>query len=186
MTMNRVRVSLTGFTGAPGLTTLMLGSGITNVAPILAFFNSLTNVMPNGLQAAVPSSGDQINETNGQITGTWIGSGGGTASSIAAAAAYSGSSGAVIDWLTPLIVAGRRVQGRTFVVPLTGVSYQSDGTLASTTITTIQNAANTLIAALAGELKVFSRPTATRTGAAATVIAARVPDIAAVLRSRRN
>jgi hypothetical protein len=184
--MNRVRVSLAGFTGAPGLTTLMLGSGITNVAPIVTFFNALTNVMPNGLSATIPSSGDQINETNGQITGTWIGTGGQTITSITAAAAYSGSSGACIDWLTSLIVAGRRVQGRTFVVPLTGVSYQSDGTLAGTTITILQNAATALIVALAGELKVFSRPNATRVGAAATVIAARVPDMAAVLRSRRS
>lgn len=186
--MNRVRVPITNVVVGPALTTLYVGSSIVDMTAIKTFFNSLTNVQPNLLTYTIPVSGDQINEADGKLTGVWTGSNGGTAGSAAAAAAFSATSGAVIDWITSAIVGRRRVMGRTFVVPLTGVSYANSGQISSTTITTIQNAANTLITALAGELKIWHRPTklAPNSGVAAQVVSARVPSKPMVLRSRRQ
>jgi hypothetical protein len=185
MTMNRVRVSWSNFPGAPGLSTFYVGSGVTDMTAIKAFFQSVSTLLPNATAVTVPNAGDQISEANGQITGAWAGSNGGTVTSIAAAGAFAGSAGACVDWLCALIVRGRRVQGRTFLVPLVGTAYDNNGSLTSGTITTIQNAATALIVALAGELKVWSRPTATAAGANATIISARIPDLAITLRSRR-
>ena len=187
MTINRVRVPITNVVVGPALTTLYVGSGITDMSSIKTFFNALTNVQPNLLTYTIPSTGDQLNEANGAISGVWTGTNGGTAGSAAAAASFSATSGAVIDWITSAIVNRRRVMGRTFVVPLTGVSYSNSGTISSTTVTTILNAANALIVALAGELKVWHRPSKGGSdGVAAQVVACRVPSKAMILRSRRQ
>lgn len=193
MPMNRVKCPWTGFTGGPGLSTLYIGSTTFDVAPIKSFFNSVTTWIPNVVTITIPAVGDVINETDGSIVGAWAGTGGGTALGSVTPAAYSGASGAVIDWLTALVIAGRRRQGRTFLVPLGGVAYENNGTLATGVLSSLQTAANTLISAYAGELKVFSRPFVPkpgstkppRVGASVSVISARIPDMAAVLRSRR-
>lgn len=185
MTMNRVRCGWSNFPGAPGLSTLFVGSGTTNMAPIKTFWDAVKDILPNGTTVATPNSGDQLLEATGTLSGTWSGSGGGNSTSVATAAPYSGSSGAVIEWQTSLIVAGRRVLGKTFIVPLVQTQYDSNGSLSTTCVNTLTNAGNALIVALAGELKVWSRPRPAMAGAAATVIGCRVPDLAVVMRSRR-
>lgn len=187
--MHRVRVPWTGLTGLPGVSTFYLTTVSTTVAPLATFFNSIFNYVPTGGLATIPGTGDVIDESTGLITGAWTKTGAGTAAGFATAAAYSAPSGAVIDWLTGLVINGRRVQGRTFMVPLASVAYQSDGTLASGVITAIKTAADALIAAYGDALRVWSRPQAGvmgRAGASVQVIASRVPDMAAVLRSRRS
>ena len=85
-----------------------------------------------------------------------------------------------------VVVNGRLPMGRTFLVPLVVANYDANGTLASATVTGITNAANALITALAGELKIWHRPDTKGPGVAATVISCQVPDMAAVLKSRRT
>jgi len=194
MTMNRVRCTWAGFSGAPGLTTFYLANEVTNVAPIKAFFDGVSFVLPTVVSITIPSAGDQINETDGEITGVWAGSGGGTTAGAGGGGVYSGPTGACVNWLTSLIVAGRRPMGRTFLVPLIGSAYEANGTLSAGAVSSIQTAATALVVALGGGMKIFSRPFVPepgqpgtpRVGAAATVIAARVPDKAIVLRSRRD
>lgn len=186
MTLNRVRCAWANFPGAPGLTTFFVGSGTTNMAPITAFWDAIKNELPVATQVTTPNSGDQLSEATGTLSGTWSGSGGGVATSATASVVYAGAAGAVIEWQTSLIVAGRRVLGKSFIVPLRGGAYDTNGSIASATVTVLQNAATALVIALAGEMKVWSRPRPTIAGAAATVIGVRVPDLAVVLRSRRT
>lgn len=195
MPLQRYRVSLANWPGAPGVMTFYLGSGVTDFTPIRTFCNSLTGVMPNGLSFSFPTTVDVFNEANGQLTGSLPATTLATVSSSVTAAAYSGTSGALVRWNTGLIQAGKRVAGRTYVVPLAGSNYDTNGSLSTTCIGLIQGAANTLLTSLTDGLKVWSRPVtadATKTppvvgraGAIATVISAAVPDLAVVMRSRR-
>lgn len=185
MTMNRVRCGWSNFPGAPGLSTFYLGSGITNMAPVKSFWDAVKDQMPLGTTVTTPTSGDQLDEATGTLSGAWSGTGGGTSVSVTVSQPYSGTSGLVIEWLTSLIVAGRRVMGKTYLVPLDRGGYDASGSIATGSISAVQAAGNALIVALAGELKVWSRPRPSIAGAAAQVIACRVPDLAVVMRSRR-
>jgi hypothetical protein len=199
--MNRCRVAWTGFTGAPGVSTFYFGSTTIDMTALKAFFTAVANKVPTAVQFAIPQIGDQVNDTNGQIVGAWSGTGGGTVLGTGGVGAYAGSAGICIDWLTSSVIDGRRRQGRTYLVPGASTIYQSDGTIAEAHRTDCVNAGAAMIAAYAGEFKVFSRPypgqdavvgpppkpaKPPRVGAAVQVIAARVPDIAAVMRSRRQ
>lgn len=185
MTLNRVRVLWQNFPGSPGYTNHYVGSLVTAQTAIRTFYQSVNTLFPAGLTIQVPSSGDQINEATGQIVGAWTGAAQAVVTSVGSGN-YSGATGACINWRTALLVAGRRPMGRTFLVPLTVASYDTGGTLSTPTLTQIQGAATQLITDLAGELKIFSRPRPTIAGVGATVVSAQVPDMAAVLRSRRT
>jgi hypothetical protein len=101
--------------------------------------------------------------------------------------AYSAPSGAVLHWLTGTVRNGRRLRGRTFIVPLANSNYEANGTLAAGTITAIQNAGLALMDEATTRLVVYGRPAPNAAdGVAALVTGARVPDMAAVLRSRRD
>lgn len=199
--MNRVRVTWTGFIGGPGLSTFYFGSSTTDMGALKAFMIAMMANVPNAVTGTVPSAGDQINDTDGKIIGNWTGTNGGAFGGAGGATSYSGPSGFCVDWLTSLIVAGRRVQGRTFFVPGSQSLYQTDGTIIDAVRTSLTTAATTFITAYAGEFKVFARPfpgkpaevgppakpaVPARVGAAAQVITARIPDKAVVLRSRRD
>lgn len=199
--MNRVRVPWSGWAGQPGVSTFYLGSTTTDMTAIKTFITAIGAFVPAPISMTIPVVGDQINDTDGKIAGAWTGSNGGNVVATGSNTAYAGSAGIVVDWLSSLIVAGRRVQGRTYFVPAASTAYQNDGTIVEATRTTITTAASALIAAYAGEFKVFSRPfpgkdavvgpppkpaVPPRVGVAAQVVAARVPDIAAVMRSRRS
>jgi len=185
MTMNRVRVLWQGFPGAPGYSNHYVGSLTTAQTAIRAFYAALVTYLPNNLTITVPNTGDQVEEATGKITGVWTGA----AQAVVTATGtgnYSGASGAIVNWRTGAIVNGRRPIGRTYLVPLVSGSWDANGTLATATQAGIQTAADALIVALAGELKIWSRPKPTIAGANVTVVTAQVPDMAAVLRSRRT
>lgn len=193
--LNRVRVGWTNWPGAPGVSTFYLSSSSTNLAPLKTFFTAIKDLMPLNLTTDVVNSGDVIDSATGHITGGWVGSGGGQSTSAASTSGYSGASGAVIRWNTDGILNGRRLVGRTYFVPLTSSVYQSDGSLSSAAQASLQAAATALITAYAGALIIYGPPRNTGTngptdpGKAAqwgSVTAAVVPDLAAVMRSRRT
>lgn len=194
--INRVRVAWSNFPGAPGLSTFYLNEASTDVTAIKTFFTSVGALIPNGTTFQIPNSGDQIDVGTGKLTATWTGTGGGSVTSTATAgAAFSGSSGAMVRWITGAVVNGHRLVGRTYLVPLVGTNYDANGSLSSTAQTTIQNAANTLIAALSPNLVVYHKhvdtdddatpPVVGSPGAISAVSSGIVPDLAVVMRSRR-
>lgn len=183
--MNRVRVLWQNFPGSPGYSNHYVGSNVLAQTAIRAFYASLVTLLPNNLTITVPNSGDQVSEATGEITGVWTGAAQ-TVVTATGAGNYPGPTGAIVNWRTSNVINGRRPMGRTFLVPMASVAYDAVGTLATAAQTTIQNAANQLITDLAGELKIWHRPTDTQAGANVTVTSANVPDMAAVLRSRRT
>jgi hypothetical protein len=102
-----------------------------------------------------------------------------------AASGYSSASGAVVGWITNGFHNGRRIRGRTFLVPLGGVAYDTDGTLSAAYLTKCRSAATLYVTN--GSPAIFTRPQpGLSNGGATAVSAAQVNDKAAVLTSRRD
>jgi hypothetical protein len=91
----------------------------------------------------------------------------------------------MVRWQTSGIVNGRRVKGRTFLVPLINTTYGS-GVIGAGTVSAIQSAADTFVASAGADMRIWHRPTAGAGGIAYPITAAVVPNLATVLRSRRD
>jgi hypothetical protein len=183
--IERIRCQWSGFTGSPGLTTFYCTDALTLLPAVRTFFNALVTGIPTTAQISFEPFGPRIDDTTGNLTGSWstgttpavvVGTGPG---------AYAAPAGCLINWLTSSIVNNRFLRGKTFLVPSTFVS--TDGTVTPAGVTAMQAAATTLIAN-AGVLRVWHRPTvaAPSSGSSAPVVGANVPDKIVVLRSRRD
>lgn len=194
MPLQRVKTEWSGFKGAPGFANFYFSVGTPPpLTALRTFFEGVKSFMPTGLTITYPASGDIINETNGQITDAWTTAGVST-TVCTGSSTYSGASGAVVEWRSATVLDGRRPVGKTFLVPLATIQYQSDGTVLDATVSAIKTAADTFVAAVSGQFFVWHRPirdpepphNITRVGAVAAVTSTKVPDMAAVLRSRRQ
>ncbi len=198
----RVKLLWTGFSGGPGVTNLFFGTqGSSDGAWITpeqmtqvttqvdAFCNAVNSRLPASVSLQVDKTTEVIQTATGQIfdyktlTPFARANGSGTG-------AYSAASGAVVNWYTSGVRNGRRVRGRTFLVPLAGSALDTNGTLADAASGGLQTAATALLAptAAGAVLHVWSRPTTPggSDGIAYPVISARVPDKVAILTSRRD
>lgn len=194
MSLQRVRLTWTGFKGAPGYSNFYFSPGTPPpLAALRTFFEAVKSFFPVGLTIAYPSTGDVISEVTGQITDSWTTSGvADTAGS--GLSSYVGPAGAVVEWQTATVLDGRRPLGKTFLVPMNTAQFQSDGTLTDATRTAIQTAGAAFVSTTAGQFFIWHRPirdpnpphTVTRLGGVAAVTACRVPDLQAVMRSRRS
>lgn len=159
---------------------------------IRAFFLDLTStIIPTGVTIDFPGEVLELNTSTGELAGVQgisppaavVGSGVGS---------YSAPSGGRVLWNTSGIVAGRRVKGTTFIVPMLVSAYDDAGTLAPSTITTLSTAAGDYLATLPNIPVVYSRPhpgdgtIAPRPGTEHIITSQSVPDRVAVLRSRRD
>lgn len=183
----RMRVAWNGdAVVGPGLTTfffLEVGGG--QPAAVTTFFTSIKSYFPSGVQWAIPNSGDAIDEATGVLTGTWST---GTAGSVAGSSAgsFTQGVGARVVWRTPAIRGGRRVRGSTFMVPLLGSAYDTQGTIATAVRTAVGDAAGALLTASNGNLAVYSRPRPGLSGQGVAITAFDIPDRVSWLRSRRT
>lgn len=183
--MQRIRVELTGLTALPGLMTFYSVVAVPSAkAAVEAFLDDVKGLFPNGLTARVPNSGDLIEDSTGELVGSWSE---GSAATITAtgAGAYAAGVGVRVQWNTNGIRNGRRVRGATFVCPLVVSAFDTAGTLGTTPLGTIQAAADLLAAD--GTLLIWSRPSSPGAGDGDSnaVTSATVPDRITALRSRR-
>lgn len=183
--MNRVRVTWTGLTGLPGISTFYLLDTATDVSAITTFFTANKNLFPSGLSWTIPSSGDKLRDSDGALVGGWTGTGGATVTSTAGALAYSAGVGARVRWQTNQIVGRRRLAGSTFLTSLNTTSYTTNGQLLPASVTGIQNAATALLTA--APLLVWHRgPKGGTSGVSWPIVSAVVPTQVSWLRSRRT
>jgi len=190
MSLGRIRVDWSGIPTGPGVSTFYAAatqpSTALDLAPLRQFlFATMGGYLPTGISINFPVVGDVINESTGLIEGTWTA----PAQSVipgSLSGNYSAASGAVVSWRTIGIVNGRRVRGRTFLVPLASAAYDATGTLATNFRDAALAAAATLIAAPGLKLAVWHRPVNGVGGAGFQLAAATMTDKAMILTSRRD
>ncbi len=175
----------TGFAGAPGYSVFYATPDMGISGVIKTFFESMKTLIPSVINIASPTTGDRLNELSGQLTGTWTGGVGGSTQGTGGGD-FAGPAGLSITWLTDGVVNGRRVRGRTFIVPIIATSYDNTGSLDTGVVSQAQSAADALVTAAAGNLLVWHRPVNGGGGSVHPVTGARVADKAAILRSRRD
>ena len=182
----RHRTTWTGFVGGPGVTTLYWDAGsAVNLTAWNAFLTAIQARFPTVVTWQSQNQGDVIESTTGVISGSWAGAAQPSVSGTGVGA-YTAPSGCVINWRTAGVVDGRRLRGRSFMVPLHGGAYDSDGTISAAALTSLRTALATFQAAAAPVLQVWSRPLDGAGGSNHTVTSADIPDKAAILRSRRD
>lgn len=193
MAISRVTAVWTGFTGAPGYTNFFFdafGAGDevnAEVNRVFTFFNGIISLLPEDVTIQVQPEAAILDEASGALISYANADTTPTANNGIASGSYSAPSGALVSWQTDAVARGRRLRGRTFLVPLANSAYEDDGTLASGTVNTINNAAGNLMGDGTGPaLVIWSRPRDGAGGSIGTVTDHRVPDMAAVLRSRRD
>lgn len=154
-------------------------------AGILAAYSNLAGRTYSLQKITVPNTGEIIESTTGDLVGVWTSSGGGVVSGAASNPGPAGV-GACVTWSTGAIIAGRHVKGRTFLCPLAGDAYESDGTLTAAFLT--NGAAFITALQAAGTLEIWHRPTSSggSDGAACPVVSGRMRDHVAYLSSRRD
>jgi len=186
-----------GWTGAPGYTNFHFGLDGAVDGAILDqtmvnvhdFFVALTTRIPGGIGITFPTEVEQFDAVTGELEDAHpvllqaqVSGGAGTA-------AFSSAVGACVSWGTNAFISGRRLRGRTFLVPLApGAAFQSDGTLLEVARTSMLAAAVGLKDAPDGyPLQIWHRPVpGAGGGVAADVVSASIADKTAVLRSRRD
>lgn len=186
-TVARISVSWQGWPGAPGVSQFYASTSSlqATVDALRAFFQAQNTLIPTGLTITVPGSGDTLDDATGNLVGTWSVTTPPVIVTGSGAGAYAGNAGAVVHWLTAAVINGRRLRGRTFMVPLVASAYDTSGSISTAALATITGAANTLLSATLGFLLVWHRPVPPAAGSTAAYNAVRVPDLAVSLRSRR-
>lgn len=161
-------------------------SGAPPVAGVVSAYRGIQGILPQGVRVTIPGVGDSINDTTGELIGTWAVGGGDFVDGITSTPNAAAGVGACVTWLTGGIINGRRLRGRTFLVPLHVSAYDGDGTLATAAAVSVQNFGTNLMAA--GPLAVWHRPTTVggSDGNSYGVTAARARDHVAYLGSRRD
>lgn len=182
----KIPVVWDGLPGLPGVGVYYAAAAdaVAAVAALNTFFNAIKGNHPTGLTWQTPASGDTIDEADGHLVGSWSGAAGSTVAANGGPGVYAAGAGMRVKWNSNGIAAHRRIIGSTFLVPLLGSLYDTNGTIAAGTVTTTQTAANTLVAT--NLLKIWHRPPPGGvTGLAHLILSANVPDKVATLRSRR-
>jgi hypothetical protein len=184
-----------GFSGAPGYTNLHFELGTTptttqlndTLTKVRTFFNAIAPYMPTGVNITYPFIFEQFDAATGELAQTFPVTSPAPTSG-ASTGNYASSTGACMTWSTGSIVNGRRLRGRTFLVPMGTAGFASDGTLSAALVTAANTAAATLIASTSGlALNIWARPDpGAANGVIGAVTAGNMADRAAVLRSRRD
>lgn len=183
----RVRVTWNGSAVVGGgVSTFYFDTPATGYsAALVSFFTSLRPSFGASVVWEVPQTGDILESTTGDITGSWTD---GTTTQITGqqtAPVYAAGVGCRILWNTLGRTNNRRVRGSTFLVPLAADRYDTLGTLDPGVVSVFKTAGDTLIAHDPGSLVIWTRPNASHAGSVNSVTSADVPDKVSWLRSRR-
>lgn len=188
---NLVQVSAvwSGFVGAPGYSNFYAesdGNAPASAAVLHSavhdFFAAVSGNLPAVVRIDFPTLWREFSDANGEtIAEGTIGS---PAAQVAGSsgAAFAANSGVLIEWLTGQFIAGHRLRGRTYLVPMVGF-FGADGTLDATASGYLHGYAQDLLDVGLVNV-VWHRPVGGSGGSSAQITAPRVSDTACVLRSR--
>jgi hypothetical protein len=196
----RVKINWTGFQGGPGYsnlyfepvpesdpwTTINVQAAVDKTQTWLATWRTaLPATVVTGIDSQVAELDEQSGNIESFFTAAVVTPAPGTQ-----AGTYSAPSGACVNWTTGGVRNGRRVRGRTFMVPISSFAMSPDGTFENTFLGNWRAAAATFTGDSNGNrLVVWARPTPGALipdGGAYDVIGSSINDKAAVLTSRRD
>jgi len=197
--MLRYKINWTGFIGGPGYTNLHFEDASEDFftqADVDAFalkidtwLDAWAGSIASTVTYLLDPTVEVIDQTTGDLLSFWTATTD-TARVGASTGSYAAPAGACLNWYTAGIRNGRRVRGRTFMVPLGGTALQSDGTIDNTKLTALRTATATMIAPLNDDagLGVWSRPSGPEAtdGIWHRCTSYTLPDKVAILTSRRD
>lgn len=156
-------------------------------AAVGALWESIDPSISDDYSWEVATEGKVINDASGQITDFWSSSTLLTGTGAASGTPLPDAAQALLRWRTATVVAGRRVQGRTYIPGLTAgsLSTTNPGNLIQTTQVQIAAAGEDLIADNVGFV-IWSRPGTNRPGSSALVTNASCWNEFATQRRRRG
>ncbi len=191
-----------GFIGGPGFTNLFYDATANSPTDALAaatksrlLFNGVSSYVDNVVTISLVSDVRVLEDTTGDLDTIYtvvgpapvVCAGGGNP---------MGPTGGCIDWLTSTVHGTRRIQGRTFLVPLGTTAVGSGGVLIAGAVTAFGTAAEAMRTASGPTFGVWGRPTYVkppttpptidRLGKWGPAISSRIPTKLAVLTSRRD
>lgn len=169
-------VGVFNFDSAPPVTTQRAALG--------TFLAGLASVLRTSTTWAVRTSGREVSEATGTLTGEWIDSDPQSGNGSEAQAAVADATQALVRWSTGVVVNGRFLKGRTFI-PGLEIDALVGGNLSTGAQSTIGAAAGNLIAADVG-FSIWHRPTDGVGGSLHPVLGTSVWSEFAVLRRRRK
>lgn len=167
MSIMRVRFNITGLAGLPGLhTTYWTGASSTPIAAdaldvvarVRAFWDSFKVNLAAGVTVSCNQPVDLVDETTGILVGQ-LGAGSPALVLSTGSGSLPSATMMLLRYNTGLIVAGRRLQGRSFIGPL-ATATNSGGDVVPTVNTALLTAAALMnTGATASLLVVWHRPT---------------------------
>jgi hypothetical protein len=161
----------------------------TVVARVRTFWDTIKNHFPNAVKWDVQPTVSVIDVQTGALEREYVTDEQPVQVSGQGSGPYPAPSGACIVWKTATVVSGKKLSGKTYLVPVVGSSFQDDGSLIASLPTTVVAATLPLIgeSTVFGEqMVVWRRPRAGAPGAIGPVTQGVVADKAAILRSRRD
>lgn len=199
----RVKTILTGFAGAPGVSTHHFTKtsvvGWDYFAPhaitqVHDAWEAAKSIFPQGMEMEVQASVDILDVDTGEILSTIMGT---AASTTGTGDLGYGplSAGICVTFRTAGVVAGKHVRGRTFLVPVYLGAIDTDGSPTSGALTTADSFGDTIAGVSTTNLLpvVYSRPVhatlsgpTPRLGTTHQITSVTISDKFAVLRSRRD
>lgn len=189
--MSQIQWVSTGWSGGPGYTSFYTSSIDPTAVQDLAdethtFLNAIKGEFPTEITFTAPTTSRQFDSATGVLGGVVAIGTPPTSVTGTGNPAFGAPAGACVNWLTATPAAHKLVIGRTFLVPLGANVYQNDGTLVDADRSAIATAAATLVTNTSPLLVIWRRPVAGAGGSVAPVVAARVADRVAILKSRRS
>lgn len=194
----RAKINWTGAPGGPGFTNLYFrdfSEGDVNQAMadgartrVQTWLTEIRTTLPSSIFTGLDPVMDVVTVEDGKLEGFFN-----VAVTAPAAGAVGGSfsaaSGGVVSWGTNGVRNGRRIRGRTFIVPIGGTMYDSVGTLSDFALGTFRAASTAMLApGITGVLGVWARPSVkgATDGTWTFATTAKVNDKVAILTSRRD
>lgn len=159
-------------------------SAASQRAALGAMLGSVDAFLDSNAVWLVETSGRELDEATGTLTGVWSEATAQTGAGALAGQCVPDAAHVLLRWNTSSIVGGRFVKGRSFIPGLSTANVL-DGNLALATVSGIQTALNTFVAA-APTFGVWHRPDAANPGTHAAISSATVWNEFAVLRRRRG
>lgn len=153
----RTRVALTGFPGGPGVSTMHFLSLPTAREALHDLWTALALVLPTDVHIEVEPFGDIIEDTSGALVGTFTGFAQSPMQG-SSVDAYAAPVGLLARWSTDTIVAGHRLRGRTFIVPVGQGMFNTAGQVNPVMVGGVQTPLTNFQLAVAGKLVVWHRP----------------------------